>query len=112
MSKKLVSFIFPIFNEEGNIDKLYHEVSLVLNDLSASYNFELIFTNDGSSDNSLEILRKLSSNDSRISIINFARNFGHQMAVTAGLDIAKGDCAIIMDSDLQGPTKSLQTTFA
>ncbi len=105
MQKKQVSFIFPIYNESGNIDKLYREICLVLGGLAKTYSFELIFINDGSTDNSLEILHKLLKTDPRVVVINFARNFGHQVAVTAGLDHAQGDCAIIMDSDLQDPPK-------
>jgi glycosyltransferase involved in cell wall biosynthesis len=100
--KKLISYIFPIYNESGNIEKLHKVLSQAL-ELQTKYDFELFFVNDGSQDDSLEKLTKLQAVDSRIVIINFARNFGHQLAVTAGLDHAKGEAAIIMDSDLQDP---------
>lgn len=69
------------------------------------YTYEVLFINDGSKDNSLELLKNLAKRDDRITVIDFARNFGHQIAVTAGLDYAKGDAVIIMDSDMQDPPK-------
>jgi len=101
--KKLVSYIFPIYNESGNIDLLYDVLSEVTRRKSETYNFEIIFVNDGSKDDSLEKLYSLQARDDRIVVINFARNFGHQLAVTAGLDHAHGDAIIIMDSDMQDP---------
>lgn len=101
-AKKLISFIFPIYNESGNIALLYQ----TMNDLLRStdrYNFELIFVNDGSKDDSHALLLTLQEQDDRLRIVNFSRNFGHQMAVTAGLDLSKGDAVIIMDSDMQDP---------
>lgn len=98
---KLVSFVFPIFNESENIDLLYREVLRVLE--GAPYRLEFIFVNDGSKDDSLAELMALQSRDPRIVVIDFSRNFGHQMAVTAGLDRAGGDAVVIMDSDLQDP---------
>lgn len=100
--KKLISYIFPIYNESENINVLYETVSDVL-DTRNEYNYELIFINDGSKDDSLKKLIAIQEKDARISVIDFSRNFGHQIAVTAGIDNAKGDAAIIMDSDLQDP---------
>src|SRR5580765_4212412 len=102
--KKLISYIFPIYNEEGNIDLLYETIRGLL-DEHPNYRYELLFINDGSRDTSLQMLVNLQKRDSRIVVINFARNFGHQIAVTAGLDYAKGDAVIIMDSDMQDPPK-------
>lgn len=96
-----ISFIFPIFNESGNIPLLYERVCEVANSLP--YAVELLFINDGSKDDSLKLLKALRDNDERITIIDFARNYGHQLAVTAGLDAATGDAVIVMDSDLQDP---------
>lgn len=101
-AKKLVSYIFPIYNEEGNI-KLLHKTMSTLLQKNQKYNYELIFINDGSRDNSLKLLTELSKQDSRAVVIDFSRNFGHQIAVTAGLDHANGDAVIIMDSDMQDP---------
>lgn len=101
---KLISYIFPIHNESDTIDELYRVLSPVLKKLPiSSYAVELIFINDGSTDESLAKLVALQKKDTRITVINFARNFGHQIAVTAGLDHTQGDAAIIMDSDLQDP---------
>jgi glycosyltransferase involved in cell wall biosynthesis len=101
--KKLVSYIFPIYNESGNIPALYDAIEAVIAQRKTVYDFELIFVNDGSTDDSLIKLYEIQTKDPRIVIINFARNFGHQMAVTAGLDHATGNAIIIMDSDLQDP---------
>jgi polyisoprenyl-phosphate glycosyltransferase len=103
--KKRISYIFPIYNESENIDFLYAEMGKVLRTPEKDYTFEIIFINDGSRDNSLEKLMAIQKKDSRVSVINFARNFGHQLAVTAGLDYATGDAVIIMDSDMQDPPK-------
>lgn len=96
-----VSYIFPIFNEAGNIDLLHRTVDEVTRHLP--YEVELVFVNDGSTDGSLELLRGIAARDSRVEVIDFARNYGHQIAVTAGLDRATGDAVVIMDSDLQDP---------
>lgn len=102
MSKRLISYVFPIYNEEGNIELLYRTVDGLLKK-NKTYNYEIIFINDGSKDKSLSMLVALQKKDRRVHIIDFSRNFGHQIAVTAGLDYSKGDAVIIMDSDLQDP---------
>lgn len=102
--KKTISYVFPIYNESGNINLLYETIGSLL-DSNKKYGFEIIFVNDGSRDDSLDLLRKIQAKDKRVAVINFSRNFGHQIAVTAGLDYAKGDAVIIMDSDLQDPPK-------
>ena len=102
--KKLISYVLPVFNESGNIDPLYKALS----DLALQhkeYNYEFIFINDGSQDDSYNKLKKIQVSDPRVTVVNLSRNFGHQLAVTAGLDIAMGDAVIIMDSDLQDPPK-------
>lgn len=103
MAKK-ISYIFPIYNESGNIALLYKTMSSLLSK-NKKYSYELIFINDGSRDNSLDMLRTIQESDPRVVVIDFARNFGHQIAVTAGLDYATGDAVIIMDSDMQDPPK-------
>lgn len=102
--KKLVSYIFPIYDESGNIDLLYKTMDELLKK-HANYSYEILFINDGSRDDSLKKLLELQHKDKRITVIDFARNFGHQIAVTAGLDHSKGDAVIIMDSDMQDPPK-------
>lgn len=103
--KKKISYVFPIYNETDNIDVLYETMNRVVDSLSKKYDIEYVFVNDGSKDDSLQKLYKLAGKDDRITVINFSRNFGHQIAVTAGLDNATGDAVIIMDSDMQDPPK-------
>ncbi len=96
-----LSVIIPIFNEQDSIDELYKRLTANVSLITSNY--ELIFVNDGSSDNSLYKLIELTKQDSRNYYINFSRNFGHQIAVTAGLDICAGSAVIIIDADLQDP---------
>ena len=101
MTKPRYSIVAPIYNEEGNIQALYDRISEVMDSTGESW--ELVTVNDGSRDRSLELLQELSARDSHIKVVNFARNFGHQIAVTAGLDYTSGDAVIIIDADLQDP---------
>ena len=95
-----VSVVIPIFNEEQNIDILYNRLTKVLE----KYNqYEIIFTNDGSSDSSEKLLNKLCKKNPNIKLINLSRNFGHQQAIKAGLNYSNGDVTLIMDGDLQDP---------
>lgn len=96
-----LSVVVPVYNEEANIEKFYTTVKSVLNTLS--YEQELIFVDDGSSDSSAVILERLSANDTSVKVLLLARNFGHQLALTCGLDYASGDAVITMDGDLQHP---------
>ncbi|MDQ0827257.1 glycosyltransferase involved in cell wall biosynthesis [Arthrobacter sp. B2I5] len=96
-----VTFVLPIYNEEGNIPRLYERLDAVASVLN--YGVEMIFINDGSTDNSLNLLTALQDRDQRVTIIDLARNFGHQLAVTAGLDASTGDAVIVLDSDMQDP---------
>jgi polyisoprenyl-phosphate glycosyltransferase len=95
------SIVAPIYNEEGNIDVLYERLVEVMD--STGEPWELVTVNDGSQDRSLEMLEALSARDPRIKVVNFARNFGHQIAVTAGLDYTSGDAVVVIDADLQDP---------
>ena len=96
-----ISVIVPIYNEEQIIPELYERLHKTVVQISEHY--ELIFINDGSEDYSLLELIKLSEQDKRVLYINFSRNFGHQIAVTAGLDVCKGKAVVIIDGDLQDP---------
>ena len=96
---KTISIIVPVFNEENNIQPLYNELSKILIDTR----YELIFVNDGSTDNSVVEICRLLENNNRIKLIDFSRNFGHEAATSAGVDYANGDAAIILDADLQDP---------
>jgi dolichol-phosphate mannosyltransferase len=100
---KTITYVLPIHNESGNINLLHRILDEVLNKKAATYKFEIIYINDGSTDDSLTKLNDIQKKDKRVTVINFTRNFGHQIAVTAGLDHAGGDAVIIMDSDLQDP---------
>jgi dolichol-phosphate mannosyltransferase len=101
----MLSIVIPILNEEDNLQKLYERL------IGASYTwdslFEVILVDDGSTDRSLSLLRKLHQKDSRFKYISFSRNFGHQTAVSAGLRYAKGDVIAVMDADLQDPPEEL-----
>ncbi len=101
MSKIDISVIIPIYNEELNIYKLYERLKNVMNQLNV--NCEYLFVNDGSKDNSLFVIKQLASTDDTVKYISFSRNFGHQLAVSAGLDKAEGEAVVIIDADLQDP---------
>lgn len=100
---KKITYIFPIYNEAENIPLLYSTIFNVVKDISKKYEIEFIFVNDGSKDESFEELKRIQITDPRVKIINFARNYGHQIAVTAGLDYSDSDAVVIMDSDMQDP---------
>ncbi len=97
----MFSIILPVYNEEQGIEKFVESLSNVLNKMNSEY--ELIFVNDGSTDNSLTILKGLCDVNSSYKYIDLSRNFGHQIAVTAGIDYAKGDYVVLIDSDGQDP---------
>ncbi len=99
------SIIAPIFNEFDNIPELYRRVSEVMD--STGEPWELILVDDGSSDGSTDRIRELAANDKKVRPIIFARNFGHQIAVTAGLDYARGQAMVIIDADLQDPPETI-----
>ncbi|MBA7656766.1 putative glycosyltransferase [subsurface metagenome] len=99
--KEVCSVVIPVFNEEENLELLHRRLSKVLENLCQEY--EIIFVDDGSKDNSLKIMRKLRVTDPGVKIISFSRNFGHQIAITAGIDYASGSAVIVMDADLQDP---------
>jgi glycosyltransferase involved in cell wall biosynthesis len=95
------SIVAPIFNEKENISELHRRVAGVLD--STGEPWELILIDDGSTDGSTEIIRELAKKDQRVRPVIFARNFGHQIAITAGWDYARGDAVVIIDADLQDP---------
>jgi dolichol-phosphate mannosyltransferase len=99
--KEVCSVVIPVFNEEENLELLHRRLSKVLQHSCEDY--EIILVDDGSRDKSLEIMSGLRRTDPKVKIISFSRNFGHQMAITAGIDYTSGDAVIIMDADLQDP---------
>lgn len=99
--QRLLSIIIPCFNEEAVIEKTHARLVEVLEPLDLD--FELLYVNDGSRDRTLEILKGLQKSDDRVRVVSFSRNFGHQLAVSAGIDMASGDAVVLIDSDLQDP---------
>ena len=104
--RKLISIVVPVFNEEQVIQNTIN----VLNETVSKWSFdhEIIYVNDGSTDGTSQILKQVSGSNPKIKVINFSRNFGHQMAFTAGLDYAKGDAVIVIDGDLQDPPEVMK----
>lgn len=103
LKKPLISIVSPAFNEEEVLPHFYAEVRAILDTLADHYDFELIFVDDGSSDNTLKVLRELANRDCQVGYLSLSRNFGHQAAYSAGLEHVSGDAVIMMDSDLQHP---------
>jgi len=104
-----ISIVIPIYNEEGNIFPLHERLTTVMEGVGASY--ELVFVNDGSKDQSISLIKQLAEKDSRVKYVNFSRNFGHQVAVTAGLDLACGNAVAIIDADLQDPPELIPDLY-
>ncbi len=101
---KLISIVVPCYNENEVFAETYKRLTETFAQLDpAKYQYELIFVNDGSKDNTLELIKDAIKKDSRVKGLNFSRNFGHQIAITAGLDNCKGDAAVVIDADLQDP---------
>lgn len=100
--KKLISVIVPCYNEQEVLRLFYDEISSVAGKMSA-YDFEFIFVNDGSRDNTLNICKELAEKDERVKYISFSRNFGKEAGIYAGFEKAKGDLVCMMDADLQDP---------
>jgi dolichol-phosphate mannosyltransferase len=109
MSTEL-SVVIPVFNEAANLQILNSRIVAVLSEMKIS--FELIYVNDGSKDKSLQIIKQLSAADSRVKFIHFSRNFGHQIAVSAGLENAIGNKILIIDADLQDPPEFIPQLYA
>ncbi len=102
---KLISIVVPCYNEEAVLQTFYSEVTAVLAPLP--YRYELIFVDDGSKDNTLNIIKQLADKDARVTYLAFSRNFGKEAAMYAGLKAAKGDYVTVMDADLQDPPRLL-----
>lgn len=98
----IISIVVPLMNEEGNLPLLYDGLRHVMLE-NGDDDFEILFVDDGSSDGTLSFIKQLSQRDSRVKYLSFSRNFGHQNALKAGLDAARGDAVISMDGDLQHP---------
>jgi polyisoprenyl-phosphate glycosyltransferase len=108
--KELISIVIPMYYEEEVAIECYDRLKSVMEDNNIRYEF--IFVNDGSKDKTLDILTGIANLDSQAKIVNFARNFGHQTAVTAGVDFAAGDAIVIIDADLQDPPEVIPTLIS
>lgn len=100
---KLLSVVVPTYNEELGIDEFYVRTKAVVASLAPQFEHEIIFVNDGSVDRTQDKLKNLARLDDRVRVIRFSRNFGNQAGITAGIDIAHGDLAVVIDDDLQDP---------
>src|SRR3990167_6219732 len=105
-----LSIIIPAYNEGDNIQKVYDRLKGV--EKSFRDPFEIIFVNDGSVDGSMDIMKGLASSDRNVKVIEISRNFGHQIAIKAGLGFVSGDAAVIMDADLQDPPELIEKMAA
>lgn len=105
----LISVVIPLFNEESNFKVLVKRLIDALEPLGSSHNldYEIIFVDDGSKDNTFNLVKEFSAKNSKVKFLSFARNFGHQIAVSAGIRAAQGDALVIMDADLQDPPEIL-----
>ena len=106
-----LSVIIPIYNEEATLGELYPRVRAVLEGMELPGGYEMVFINDGSRDQSLAMLLALASRDERVRYIDLSRNFGHQIAVSAGLDHVIGDAVVIIDADLQDPPELIPELY-
>lgn len=97
----MISIVTPVYNEEDNVVFFHEEITKVMK--STGMDYELIYVNDGSKDRTDELIRELAEKDPHVRAITFARNFGHQTAITCGMDFARGDAVITMDGDMQHP---------
>ena len=102
---KKISVVVPCYNEEATIELLYHELNKVVSEME--YDFEYIFVNDGSKDNTLNVIKKLNEEDDRVKYVSLSRNFGKESALYAGLENTSGDYVVTMDADLQDPPRLL-----
>lgn len=108
--KPVYSVVAPVFNEIGCVEEFYNRISGVMGSLRAAW--ELVLVDDGSTDGSTEIIRSLAKKNPHVRPVIFARNFGHQIAVTAGLDYARGDAVVVIDADLQDPPEVILDLIA
>ncbi len=111
MTRPLISVIVPVFNEAEGISEFHSRTSAALSAIDGA-EWEIVYVDDGSHDSSLQQLDGFTHEDPRISVVKLSRNFGHQTAITAGLDHADGDCIVFIDADLQDPPELIADMFA
>ncbi len=105
----LISVVVPLFNEEGNVPELIQRISAIMDRVVVrGESYEIVAVNDGSRDGTLAALRAARAHQPRLGIIDLSRNFGHQIAATAGIDAAMGDAVVLMDGDLQDPPELIE----
>ena len=104
---KKISVVIPMYYEEEVAQECYNRTSKVLQNLNR-YEYEIIFVNDGSKDNTLDMLVDLANKDENVKVVSFSRNFGHQAAVTCGLKHTTGDAVVIMDAEMQDPPEVIE----
>lgn len=109
MSEPVISVVVPLLNEDGSLRELYRRLDAALTPVAA---WEVVFVDDGSTDESIKIIRELSESDPRVRGLQLSRNFGHEPASTAGLDAARGQAVVLMDADLQDPPELIVELFA
>lgn len=102
-----LSIVIPLFNEEENVRLLYNELKAVLENIKDRYDYEIIFVDDGSKDNTLKIINELARKDSTVKVISLNNNYGQSTALKAGFDFASGDVVITMDGDLQNDPQDI-----
>src|SRR5262249_23543218 len=107
-----ISVVCPAYQEEDVLPLFHRELTAVLQQIENSYDIEILYVDDGSRDGTLRVIRQLASQDKRVCYLSFSRNFGHQAALTAGLEHARGEAVIMMDSDLQHPPVLLPELLA
>lgn len=112
MEIPLVSLVIPVFCEEETIDEFHSRAKAALSSLAPRYRHELVYVNDGSSDRSLEHLCRIAANDPCVRVLDLSRNFGHQKAITAGIDHASGNAVVLIDADLQDPPEVVREMVA
>lgn len=103
MDKKQISIICPVFNEQTNILMFYERIKKVQEQICDRYDFELLFTNNRSTDQTIKIIRSLHERDKTVMLLTFSRNFGYQASVMAGITYAKGDASVVIDVDCEDP---------
>lgn len=106
--KKLISIVVPVFNEQECLEELFHRTSAVMKDI-AEYDYEIVFFDDGSFDNSRTIIKALCAQDTHCKAVFFARNYGYNTVIFYAVQQAKGDCAVLLHADLQNPPELIPT---
>lgn len=110
--RPLLSVVAPFYQSVPTIAEFYRRLTAVIADLGEEYDHEFVFVNDGSTDGTLQMLRELAARDPHVRVVGLSRNFGHQIAITAGMDRARGDVVVVIDDDLQDPPEVIPEMLA